>query len=44
MSKITGGLRTWGKGGGNDRKEASGKEANLGMAFGHVDCSNGNVY
>lgn len=44
MLKIIGGLRIWGKGGGNDRKEVFGKEVNLGMAFGYVDCLNGNVY
>lgn len=31
MSKMTEGLRTEGKGGGNDREKASGEEADLGM-------------
>lgn len=44
------GLRTWGKGGGNDGQKASGKEANVGMEeiskflWGYVECLGGNVY
>lgn len=44
------GLRTWGKGGGNDGKKASGKEANSGMEeiqkflWGYVECLGGNIY